>query len=150
MLCPPALSFLGDMEFMLYILPPFVIYNPAVSSVFLERSPDVTISSRPRFSQATWRWFTSPRGRFTSRSGSSQCPRITSVSVCRFRTNCTFCSSCYLLCPLGTLVPTLPCPLSPFFSLCGTDGSRVMTSKAVALVFSLIDVSVPFCDVTEG
>lgn len=100
--------------------------------------PDVTISPRPRFSQATWRWFTSPRGRFTSRSGSSPCPRITSVSVCRIRTNCT-------ISPFPVASARCASPsLVYFFFFDGTAGSKSDKTLEALLVFDLVSVSVPF------
>lgn len=166
MFCPPALSFLGDMELMLYILPPFVIYNPAVSSAFANKEKrkghDVSISPRPRLSQATWRWFTSPRGRCTSRSGSSPCPRITSVSVCKVRTKCIFSpSSCFLLRLRGALAlawPRLASPASsPSSSVVPLGQILRHWKRSTGLVIHLFDVPVPFvmsrrvnCDIVEN
>ena len=95
--CPPALSFLGELEFILYVLLLNMICNflsglsckkkkkknPPRNEIRREKEKGSLIFNDLLFSsssQDTWRWFRSRKVRSTSRSKSSPCRKITSVS----------------------------------------------------------------------
>ena len=93
MFCPPALTFLGELEFILYVLLLNMICDflsglsckKKITSCRNEirrekRESDFNDLLCLSSSQDTWRWFRSQKVRSTSRSKNSPCRKITSVS----------------------------------------------------------------------